>query len=158
MNIDENADQLKKIALFSGTDRCQLKLLAFTSEALCFNPGEYLFKMHDIAENVYVILEGEVDIVWDESPESTVSFATVGKNNVLGEIGVFLNRPRSSSIVARSKVQTLKIPANRFIKLVTESPNAAIEVMRQLSLKFSHMNQLAISAETELRELRGHKV
>lgn len=156
MDIFKNAEQLKKIPLFSGC-KAQLKLLAFTSEALSFNPGEYLFRLQDVSDCVYVILEGEVDIIWDENPESTVNIATLGKNNVLGEIGVFLNKPRSSTIIAKTKVQTLKIPANRFLKLVTESPSAAIEVMRQLSCKFVNINTIAMASKTELHQLKKHK-
>ena len=156
MDIFKNAEQLKKIPLLAGC-KTQLKLLAFTSEALSFNPGEYLFKLNDVSDCVYVILEGEVDIIWDETPETAVNIATVGKNNVIGEIGVFLNKSRSSSVIAKTKVQTLKIPANRFINLVTESPHAAIEVMRQLSYKFNDVNTIAIASKNELQQLQKHK-
>ena len=155
MDIFKNAEQLKKIPLLSGC-KAQLKLLAFTSEALSFNPGEHLFKMNDVSDCVYVILEGEVDIIWDENPDAAVNIATVGKNNVLGEIGVILDRPRSSSVIAKTQVQTLKIPANRFLKLVTESPSAAIEVMRQLSSKFIEVNNIAIESKNELRKFQKH--
>lgn len=157
MDIHENAEQLKKIPLLSGSDKAQLKLLAFTSEAMNFNPGEYLFRLNDISDSVYVILEGEVDIIRDEDPDNIVILATVDKNNLLGEMGVFLNLPRNASIVAKDKVQTLKIPANRFIKLVTENPDAALEVMRQLSKKISLTSEMAIASKNELRELRELK-
>ncbi len=154
MDIHENAEQLKQIPLLSGSNKAQLKLLAFTSEALEFNPGEYLFKLNDHSDSVYVILEGEVDIVRDDDPENVVVLATVGKNNLLGEMGVFMNLPRNASIVARKHVKTLKIPANRFLKLVTETPAAALEVMRQLSMKISSTSDMAIGLNSELRKLR----
>jgi len=47
MDIYENAEQLKKIPLLSGSDEAQLKLLAFTSEAQSFRSGESLFKYMD---------------------------------------------------------------------------------------------------------------
>jgi CRP-like cAMP-binding protein len=72
-------------------------------------------------------------------------------------MGVILNLPRNASIVAKDKVQTLKIPANRFIKLVTENPDAALEVMRQLSKKISLTSEMAIASKNELRELRELK-
>jgi CRP/FNR family cyclic AMP-dependent transcriptional regulator len=156
MDIYENAEQLKKIPLLSGSDNAQLKLLAFTSEALNFSAGEYLFKLNDISDSVYVILQGEVDIIRDEDPENIVTLATIGKNNLLGEMGVILNLPRNASIVAKDKVLTLKIPANRFIKLVTENPDAALEVMRQLSKKILLTSEMAIATKNQLRELRQH--
>ena len=157
MNIHENAEQLKKIPLLSGSDKAQLKLLAFTSEAIDFNPGEYLFKLGDHSDSVYVILKGEVDIVRDDDPHNIVLLATVGKNNVLGEMGVFQNLPRNASTVAKNHVQTLKIPTNRFLKLVTENPDAALEVMRQLSKKIASTSDMAIGLNNEIRKLREQK-
>ena len=154
MDIHQNAEQLKQIPLLSGSDTAQLKLLAFTSEALEFNSGEYLFKLNDHSDSVYVILEGEVDIIRDDDPDNVVTLATVGKNNLLGEMGVFMNLPRNASIVAREPVKTLKIPANRFLKLVTESPPAALEVMRQLSNKIASTSDMAIELNNELHKLR----
>ena len=157
MDIHENAEQLKQIPLLSGSNKAQLKLLAFTSEALEFKSGEYLFKLNDHSDSVYVILEGEVDIVRDDDPENVVILATVGKNNLLGEMGVFMDLPRNASIVARKHVKTLRIPASRFLKLVTETPAAALEVMRQLSMKISSTSDMAIGLNNELRKLRKHQ-
>ncbi len=154
MDIYENAEQLKKIPLLSGSDQAQLKLLAFTSEALKFSPGEHLFKYNDVSDSVYVILDGEVNVVRDEDPENVTNLATIGKNNIMGEMGVFLNVPRTASLIAKEQVQALRIPANRFIKLVTHNPEIALEVMRQLSKKIVVTSELAIESKNELRDLR----
>ena len=155
MDIYENAEQLKKIPLLSGSDEAQLKLLAFTSEALHFSPGEYLFKMNATSNSVYVILEGEVDVIRDEDPDNVTTLATIGKNNIMGEMGVFLDVPRTASLVAKEQVQALRIPANRFLKLVTHNPDIALEVMRQLSKKIIFTSELAIESKNELRDLQG---
>ncbi len=154
MDIYENAEQLKKIPLLSGSDEAQLKLLAFTSEALHFSPGEYLFKMNATSNSVYVILEGEVDVVRDEDPHNITTLATIGKNNIMGEMGVFLDVPRTASLVAKEQVQALRIPANRFLKLVTHNPEIAMEVMRQLSKKIIVTSELAVESRSELRHLQ----
>lgn len=157
MDIHESAEQLKKIPLLSGSNKSQLKLLAFTSEALNFSPGEYLFRLNDVSDSVYVILEGKVDVIQDNDPDNIVKLATVGKNNLMGEMGVILDLPRNASIIAKDKVQALKVPANRFIKLVTESPDAALEVMRQLSKKIALTSDMAIAAKNELSQLRQNR-
>ena len=157
MDIYENAEQLKKIPLLSGSDEAQLKLLAFTSESLSFGPGECLFKYNDVSDSVYVILEGEVDVVRDEDPENITKLATIGKNNIMGEMGVFLDVPRTASLIAKEQVQALRIPANRFLKLVTHNPEIALEVMRQLSKKIIFTSELEVESKNELRDLQGAK-
>ncbi len=157
MDIYENAEQLKKIPLLSGSDNTQLKLLAFTSEALDFNRGDYLFRINDVSDSVYVILAGEVDVVRDENPDNITKLATIGKNNIMGEMGVFLDIPRTASLIAIGEVKALRIPANRFIKLVTQNADVALEVMRQLSKKIVFTSELAVESQTELRDLQAAK-
>ena len=54
---------LRKVPFFGGLDPARLKLLAFTSRALRFAPGEELMREGDPADSAYVIIEGDVEIV-----------------------------------------------------------------------------------------------
>lgn len=154
MDIYDNAEQLKKIPLFASCDKAKLNLLAFTSEMMTFGEGEYLFRLSEPSDSVYVLLEGMVDVIYDENPEKTTLIASLGKNNMLGEMGVFLNAPRSASMLATSPVQTLKIPADRFIKLATETPEIALNVMKELSAKIALTGDLVIQSTAELKKLK----
>ena len=154
MDIYENAEQLKKVPLFSSCDKAKLNLLAFTSEMMTFREGEYLFRLNEPSDSVYVILEGTVDVLFDEDPENTTIIASLGQNNMLGEMGVFLNAPRSASLLATSQVQALKIPSDRFIKLATGTPEIALSVMKELSSKIAFTGTLVIQSSTELQKLK----
>ncbi len=155
MDIYDNAEQLTKVPLFAGCDKAKLKLLAFTSEMMTFRQGEYLFRLHEPSDSVYVILKGTVDVLHDENPDDVTHIASLGKNHMLGEMGVFLSGPRSASILATSQVQALKIPADRFIKLATETPAIALSVMKELSAKIAYTGDLVIKSSTELRTLKA---
>lgn len=154
MDIYDNAEQLKKVPLFSSCDKAKLNLLAFTSEMMTFRKGEYLFRLSEPSDSVFVVLEGTVDVIYDENPEKTTLIASLGQNHMLGEMGVFLNAPRSASMLATSQVQTLKIPADRFIKLATETPAIALSVMQELSAKIAFTGDLVIQSSTELKKLK----
>lgn len=155
MDIYDNAEQLKKVPLFSSSDKAKLNLLAFTSEMMTFREGEYLFRLGEPSDSVYVVLKGTVDVIYDEDPEKITIIASLGQNHMLGEMGVFLNAPRSASMLATSQVQTLKIPADRFIKLATETPEIALSVMKELSAKIAVTGNLVIESSAELQKLKN---
>lgn len=153
MDIYDNAEQLKQVPLFAGCDKAKLNLLAFTSEAMSFRQGEYLFRRNEPSDSVYVILKGTVDVLYDKNPDSILKIATLGENNMLGEMGVFLNAPRSASILATEPVQALKIEADRFIKLATETPQIALSVMRDLSSKIALTGNMALKSSAKLQQI-----
>ena len=154
MDIYDNAEQLKKVPLFSSCDKAKLNLLAFTSEMMTFREGDYLFRLGEPSDSVYVVLKGTVDVIYDENPDKTTLIANLGQNHMLGEMGVFLNSPRSASMLATSQVQTLKIPAHRFIKLATETPAIALSVMKELSAKIAFTGDLVVQSSAELKKLK----
>ena len=55
-----------------------------------------------------VILEGEVD-VFVELPAGPILMATVGRNRIIGELGVFTDMPRTATVVARTYLVVVRI-------------------------------------------------
>lgn len=149
MDIFQNVAQLKRIPLLSGCTERELKLLAFTSESIKFSPDEYLFKSGDTSDAVYVILDGEVGMWREVNSENPLQIATAGKDVLFGEMAVFLNSTRIVSVKAIDKVETLKIPNERFIELITGNPKVALEVMRQLSMKIAENNALVAKLQAQ---------
>ena len=49
MDVSQEAEMLRKVPLFSGLSASELKLLAFTSQMLCFAPGETLMRQGEAA-------------------------------------------------------------------------------------------------------------
>ena len=61
--VFNEALQLKQVPLLSSLDSKQLKLLAFTCEVFDYADQDYLFLLGETSDCVYVILEGEVEII-----------------------------------------------------------------------------------------------
>lgn len=127
---------LRNVPLFGGLSAAQLKLLAFTGNVLRFEPGEILMKQGERADSAFVILEGSVEVV-GETKSGEFVIAVQGKNAVMGEMGVICDAPRSATVRARDAVRALKISGDVFLRLACESPQRALYVMRQLSLRLA---------------------
>ena len=133
MNVFEEAKQLSRVPLFAGLDSAKLKLLAFTSEQIQFTDGEYLFHLDDPSDSVYLLLKGVMQIVVEHKDGQVEVILDRHQNDLIGEMGVISNTPRSASIRAQGEAVVLRIEADAFMSLLTENASMSLFVMRELS-------------------------
>lgn len=137
----QEAERLQQVPMFNKLDAARLKLLAFTSDAVTYAGGELLCRINDPSDCVYVILSGEVEIVGSIGGDDVVLF-TKGKFELVGEMAVLSNAPRSATLRAKGELLILRISNDAFLKLITENATVALSVMKQLS------DKLALSTRT----------
>jgi CRP-like cAMP-binding protein len=139
MDVLQEADLLRKVPIFGGLDPARLKLLAFTSRAVKFGPGETIVRINEPSDSAYVIIEGEAEIL-DEANGGEVILDQMGRNEIIGEQGVLLNAPRSATVRAKTAVRALRISSDVFLSLLTDNPDCALHVMRELSTRVKEAN------------------
>jgi CRP-like cAMP-binding protein len=132
LSLNEEVDLLQNIPLFSKIEPSKLKLLAFTSDRLTFAAGQELFHQGDPGDTAYIIMEGEADVTVS-TPAGEISVAKVRKNDLIGEIAILCDVPRTATIKALSEVTTLAISKELFFQLIAEFPDMAVEIMRELA-------------------------
>ncbi len=154
MDLYQEAEELKKVPMFSRLGASKLKLMAFTSEAVEFHDQDILFHVNDPSDSAYVIMSGEVEILV-ETDEGMVPVVTRGKNEIIGEMAVLTNLPRSATLRAKGPVRTLRISNDAFLKLLSNSPEVALDVMRQLSLKLAESTNMMQNLSQEIERLQN---
>jgi CRP/FNR family transcriptional regulator, cyclic AMP receptor protein len=148
MSLAKDVEVLRNIPLFAKVDPAKLKLLAFTSERLQYRSGDELFRQGGDGDAAYVILEGEADILVD-TPQGAVKVATLGKNDIIGEIAILCDVPRTATVVAHGELETLRVSKDGFFHLVTQFPQVGIEMMRALAAKLHRTTQELSAARTK---------
>jgi CRP-like cAMP-binding protein len=139
MSLNEEVELLRSVPLFANIEPSKLKLLAFTSERLTFPQGQALFNQGDIGDAAYVIISGNAEVVID-TPSGPLTVAHVGKNAFVGEIAILIDVPRTATITPSTDLETLKISKDLFFRLMTEFPEMAVEVMRELARRLEQTN------------------
>jgi CRP-like cAMP-binding protein len=147
MTLTKDVEVLRSIPLFAKLEPATLKLLAFTSERLQYLSGEELFHQGDYGDAVYIILEGKADILVD-SLNGTVNIKTLGKN-IVGEIAILCDVPRTATVVAHGDVETLRVSKDGFFHLVAQFPQVGIEVMSELASRLHHTTQALTAARRD---------
>jgi len=150
MSIQTEVELLRRIPLFANIDTSRLKLLAFTSERLTFNSGAVLFREGDRGDSAYLILNGKVDVSVG-SPNGEVVVAHVGANNIIGEMALLCEMPRTATITATEPLDTLKIKKDQFFQLLRDLPNMTLEIMRELAVRLNNVNKELSAAHAKLR-------
>tara|TARA_Y100001934_G_C12375753_1_gene789117 strand:- start:2071 stop:2517 length:447 start_codon:yes stop_codon:yes gene_type:complete len=132
VSLNEEVEVLRSVPLFAKIEPSKLKLLAFTSERLTFPAGGELFHQGDPGEAAYIILSGQADVVID-TPTGEMAVAKVGKNDLVGEIAILIDVPRTATIRAETEITTLAINKDLFFRMISEFPGMAVEIMRELA-------------------------
>ncbi len=153
MTLQKDVEALRNIALFRKIEPAKLKLLAFTSEHLEFMPGESLFRQGDAGDAAYILLEGDAEVLVD-TPSGALKVATLRKNDIVGEIAILCDVPRTASVVAASRLVTLRVSKDGFFNLVTQFPQVGVEIMHELASRLHHTTQQLGDATARLRALQ----
>jgi CRP-like cAMP-binding protein len=99
VSLNEEVELLRNIPLFAKIDPAKLKLLAFASERMFFAAGQELFHYGDHGDVAYIIIEGRAEIIID-TPTGDIVVAEVGMNDIVGEIAILCDVPRTATVKA----------------------------------------------------------
>lgn len=153
MSLLQEYELLRRVPVFSDIEPARLKLLAFMSERVGYDPGKTLCRQGDSADAAYLIIEGEADIIL-EGPAGPITVATIGANEIVGEMGILSDAPRNATVRAKSRVVCLRIAKDPFMRMVREFPTMAVSIMRELAHRLDSTNNQLRVALSEVRQLR----
>ncbi|OMH39738.1 cyclic nucleotide-binding domain-containing protein [Motiliproteus sp. MSK22-1] len=155
MDINQEVDRLSQIPMFSKMEASKLKLLAFTSKLVEYDDGDILFHADDPADSVYLVMEGQVEILVDSDNGSSSSIVR-GEDSLIGEMAVISSQGRSASVRAKGPLTVLRIEDDVFLQLLTGNPEVALDVMRQLSDKLTEAHHANECLQHRLNALAKH--
>ncbi|NUB14461.1 cyclic nucleotide-binding domain-containing protein [Azospirillum brasilense] len=132
MSIAEEVNCLRRIPLFANIDTAKLKLLAFTSERLSFRSGAILFEQDGMGTCAYILLRGEAEVIVT-GPGGPLAVATLGSNEIVGEIAILCDVPRTATVRASTDLEALCVPKDHFLQMIADFPQMGLEIMRSLA-------------------------
>ncbi len=102
MPMDPN--RLTAIPIFSDLSEEEAhRLSAFATEQSIAD-GQILMKQGDYSVELIAIEEGTADVIRDGQ-----KIASLGKGDLIGEMGLFERRPRNADVIATSPMRVLKL-------------------------------------------------
>ncbi len=129
-----NEDTLAHIDLFSTLDKKELQVLARSSQERTYNAGSTIFSQGDTGVGLYVVKSGKIRLTQANNPDrAEIDLGTVGPGEVMGEMALLDDLPRSATATAESDVDVLVLPIWEFRSVLRQHPDIALKLLSALS-------------------------
>lgn len=101
-----------------------------------FAPGEELIHQGEVAEHVFVIIEGHAE-AWVDGEK----VGDVGKDEIFGAMAVFTHEVRSATVIATEPCTVMVIPKDQFLSLMQHNPRIASSLIESMARRIDMMNK-----------------
>jgi CRP/FNR family cyclic AMP-dependent transcriptional regulator len=112
-----------------------IDLLSSNSRLIKIAAGELIFAQGDRGDVMYVVAEGQAQILIDGKAVETVM-----AGGTLGEMALIDSGPRSASAIAKTECLLVPLDERGFRDLVSRQPEFALLVMRILVQRLRRMD------------------
>jgi CRP-like cAMP-binding protein len=144
--VSEVSNFLAKLRPFKRLDTEILRLIRTSMSDCRFEPGEYLMKQGDPGTSLMVVADGDVEIgVDEEEGHHVLKRAHAGE--VLGEMALLTNEPRSASVKAVTAVRAWVLPADRFHELAARHPRISVLLTLLLASRLGRLEHDALTGK-----------
>lgn len=103
--------------------------------ARVYDPGEVIFRSFDMGAEMYVVLDGAVEL----SIGSNV-VETLGPGEPFGEMALIDQTPRVATATAKTATRLAVITERRFLFLVQTAPEFSLQIMKVMADRLRKMN------------------
>jgi len=128
------ADFLRSIPIFEDLSRREINRHLNIIHEREFKPGEYLFKVNQPGTAMFIIADGEVEIVLPNKEGQETILATLKPGNFLGELAMLDESPRSASARGKTHTKALAFFRSDLNRLLDIEPIIASKIYKALSL------------------------
>ena len=132
MNSDNILDTLRSTQVFGSLDPAALTDLVAVCVARSYRRDQFLWYQGDPGDHLVVIVDGLVKITVASERGDEMVLATVGNGDVLGELSVIDQGPRSASAVAVKATTALVINRSALLAAMQQSPALLDALLRTL--------------------------
>jgi len=140
------SDFFRKIPLFAQLDADDMRRLCSLAQEVQLGAGDELFSQGSLGERAYIIEDGLLDVI-KFSNSREVKLATLGPGEVVGELALLEDRPRSATVRARSDALVWALDKEQLLSLLRTSPSAAETMFFTVLDRWRHTESLLRQSE-----------
>lgn len=112
-------ERLMSFSLFNNAPKLFYIAIARKLKLLVYHPHEFVVKAGEPALAMYWILRGSVNVT---SPDGEIVHAELVEGSYFGEIGILFNRPRTATVISKTKVLLGVLTAETFNQVLLHFP------------------------------------
>ena len=106
-----------------------------------FAAGDLVFSQGDLGTEMFIILEGDVEIIKHINDESHI-LSHLEKGDFFGEMALLEAAPRTADAIAKTEAKVLVINGSQFDEMLRKNPEIAVRIIRKYSKRLREANTL----------------
>ncbi len=123
---------LHSVPLFSSLKPEVLYELSQETKKVTFQDGSPIIRQGDDGDAFYIITEGSAEVIIDKHGTHS-SLAHLKEGDYIGEVSIVSHTKRTATVTAMGDVQTLRLSAEAFERMLENNPHLALRIMREIT-------------------------
>lgn len=152
MDMDISFGVLRDCFFFSGLDESELSQIFSKLQRVDLAENEYLFKERDPGDALYILIQGKLTALTTyKLTEKVIGFVRPGE--VVGELNIFSNAPRSASIKAVYSSIVLRLSREDFQSICYKNPKILWQVSHLIARRSQSNMEILREGKTSKSQL-----
>lgn len=139
----DRREVLKNIPLFQGMSDRELDMLLALTTTKKLKKRAYLFRKGDPGNALFAVLEGRLKATGEGRDGKEMVFSVMDPGEVIGEIALLDQEPRSATVQAVEDVTLLTLHRRDLLPFLERNPKAAIKLAAVLAKRIRNLTELA---------------
>lgn len=119
---------LRNVPLFKNLQPKYVKQLAKWTTTRTYEPGQALVVQGQMGMGLYCLQSGRVQVTQD-GPNGPRTLRTMGSGDVLGELSLIGDQPRSATVTAEERTTAVLLDKAQFLAEMKSHPEIALEIL-----------------------------
>ena len=141
MSSPSTIQLLMRVPLLAGITEAEAIALFMASEKVRFNKSQLLVEEGETEQSLYIILSGRVHVVLSGSKGKSITLATLGAGECVGEMGALDQQPASATVIAENSVVALKLDRLTFSDVLHQNPHISVTILKTLARRLNSTYQ-----------------
>lgn len=140
-SISEKCALLKKASLFQSLSDGDLEAIAHVTSTRSLKAREELFHKGDDGAQIYIVASGQLKVITTSADGDDLMFCVLEPGEVIGEIGLLAERPRTATVAAIRKSELIVVDRREFRALLRNRPDVAVELLTVLARRLARVSE-----------------
>ena len=125
VNLFLKRDIIENVPLFKGASEEFIRDIALQMRPVIFMPGDFIFRAGEPGHDMYFVSRGKLEVL---SEDGKTIYNTLREGDMVGEIALFFNKPRTASVRAITYCDLYRLDKEMFERVLAHYPAIAEQI------------------------------
>jgi CRP/FNR family cyclic AMP-dependent transcriptional regulator len=141
LTLEQKCHALKNLRLFTRLADADVEAIAEVATTRELKSREELFHKGSASSQIYVVVSGRLKVISTSDVGSDLMFSLAGPGEVIGEIGLLVDRDRTATVIAMEQSVLIVVDRRDFEGLLGRRPAVALELLTVLAERLARISE-----------------